>query len=104
MKKYLIIILLFFVFFIVLFNKRSYAYVDCSNVIVKPEGVTTLNLKNYLNKFEYKEIYYVCSYDCCYNVKNGDKDDIVNKLKSAGIDQNNIEMILKIINSEAENK
>ncbi len=80
MKKYLIIILLFFVFFIVLFYKRSYAYVDCSNVIVKPEGVTTLNLKNYLNKFEYKEIYYVCSYDCCYNVKNGDKDDIVNNL------------------------
>ena len=81
MKKYLIIILLFFVFFIVLFNKRSYAYVDCSNVIVKPEGVTTLNLKNYLNKFEYKEIYYVCSYDCCYNVKNGDKDDIVNNFE-----------------------
>lgn len=32
------------------------------------------------------------------------KDDIVNKLKSAGIDQNNIEMILRMINSEAENK
>ena len=80
MKKYLIIILLFFIFFIGLFNKRSYAYVDCSNVIVKPEGVTTLNLKNYLNNFEYKEIYYVCSYDCCYNVKNGDKDDIVSNL------------------------
>ena len=35
---------------------------------------------------------------------NMNKDDIVNKLKSAGIDQNNIEMILKMINSEAENK
>ena len=37
-------------------------------------------------------------------LSNMNKDDIVNKLKSAGIDQNNIEMILKIINSEAENK
>ena len=37
-------------------------------------------------------------------LSNRNKDDIINKLKSAGIDQNNIEMILKIINSEAENK
>lgn len=37
-------------------------------------------------------------------LSNMKKDDIVNKLKSAGIDQNNIEMILKMINSEAENK
>ena len=35
---------------------------------------------------------------------NMNKDDIVNKIKSAGIDQNNIEMILKMINSEAGNK
>ena len=37
-------------------------------------------------------------------LSNMNKADIVNKLKSAGIDQNNIEMILKMINSEAENK
>lgn len=37
-------------------------------------------------------------------LSNMNEDDIVNKLKSAGIDQNNIEMILKMINSEAENK
>ena len=37
-------------------------------------------------------------------LSNMNKDDIVNKLKSAGIDQNNIETILKIISSEAENK
>lgn len=80
MKKYLIIILLFFVLFVTLFNKKSYAYVDCSNMVVEPEGITTLNLKNYLNELEYKEIYYVCSYDSCYNVRNGDKDDIVNNL------------------------
>ena len=30
-------------------------------------------------------------------LSNMNKDDIVNKLKSAGIDQNNIEMILKMI-------
>lgn len=80
MKKYLIIILLFFVLFVTLFNKKSYAYVDCSNMVVEPEGITTLNLKDYLNELEYKEIYYVCSYDSCYNVRNGDKDDIVNNL------------------------
>ena len=37
-------------------------------------------------------------------LSNMNKDDIVNKLKSAGIDQNNIETILKMINSEAKNK
>lgn len=37
-------------------------------------------------------------------LSNMSKEDIVNKLKSAGIDQNNIEMILRMINSEAENK
>lgn len=37
-------------------------------------------------------------------LSNMNKDDIINKLKSAGIDQNNIETILKMINSEAENK
>ena len=37
-------------------------------------------------------------------LSNMNQDDIVNKLKSAGIDQNNIEMILRMINSEAENK
>ena len=31
-------------------------------------------------------------------LSNMNKDDIVNKFKSAGIDQNNIEMILKMIN------
>ena len=49
-------------------------------MVVEPEGITTLNLKDYLNELEYKEIYYVCSYDSCYNVRNGDKDDIVNNL------------------------
>jgi len=49
-------------------------------MVVEPEGITTLNLKNYLNELEYKEIYYVCSYDSCFNVRNGNKDDIVNNL------------------------
>lgn len=37
-------------------------------------------------------------------LSNMNKEDIINKLKSAGIDQNNIETILKMINSETENK
>ena len=33
-----------------------------------------------------------------------DKQEIINKLKSAGIDQDNINMILEMTKSEADNK
>ena len=33
-----------------------------------------------------------------------DKQEIINKLKSAGIDQDNINMILEMIKSNADNK
>ena len=33
-----------------------------------------------------------------------DKQEIINKLKSAGIDQNNINMILEMTKSDADNK
>ena len=37
-------------------------------------------------------------------LSNMNKDDIVNKLKSAGIDQDNINMILEMTKSDADNK
>ena len=74
MKKYALLLLLFFLF--ILSFKNSYSYIDCNNMIDDPKEVTTLNLQNYLNELNYKELYYLCSYDYCYNVRSSNIDDI----------------------------
>ena len=44
-----LLILLFFLFD--LFNfKDSYGYVDCGNDVIYPQGINTLNLRDYINR------------------------------------------------------
>lgn len=80
MKKYSLLLLLFFLF--ILCFKNSYSYVECNNMIDDPKEVTTLNLQSYLNELNYKELYYLCSYDYCYNVRSSNIDDIINDFKN----------------------
>ena len=80
MKKYALLLLLFFLF--VLCFKNSYSYVECNNMVDDPKEVTTLNLQSYLNELNYKELYYLCSYDYCYNVRSSNIDDIINDFKN----------------------
>ena len=80
MKKYALLLLLFFLF--ILSFKNSYSYIDCNNMIDDPKEVTTLNLQSYLNELNYKELYYLCSYDYCYNVRSSNIDDIINDFKN----------------------
>lgn len=80
MKKYVLLLLLFFLF--ILCFKNSYSYVECNNMVDDPKEVTTLNLQSYLNELNYKELYYLCSYDYCYNVRSSNSDDIINDFKN----------------------
>ena len=80
MKKYALLLLLFFLF--ILCFKNSYSYVECNNMVDDPKEVTTLNLQSYLNELNYKELYYLCSYDYCYNVRSSNIDDIINDFKN----------------------
>lgn len=80
MKKYALLLLLFFLF--IMCFKNSYSYVECNNMIDDPKEVTTLNLQSYLNELNYKELYYLCSYDYCYNVRSSNIDDIINDFKN----------------------
>lgn len=80
MKKYALLLLLFFLF--ILCFKNSYSYVECNNMVDDPKEVTTLNLQSYLNELNYKELYYLCSYDYCYNVKSSNINDIINDFKN----------------------
>ena len=80
MKKYALLLLLFFLF--ILCFKNSYSYVECNNMVDEPKEVTTLNLQSYLNELNYKELYYLCSYDYCYNVRSSNIDEIINDFKN----------------------
>lgn len=80
MKKYALLLLLFFLF--ILCFKNSYSYVECNNMVDDPKEVTTLNLQSYLNELNYKELYYLCSYDYCYNVRSSNINDIINDFKN----------------------
>ena len=80
MKKYALLLLLFFLF--ILCFKNSYSYVECNNMVDDPKEVTTLNLQSYLNELNYKELYYLCSYDYCYTVRSSNIDDIINDFKN----------------------
>lgn len=80
MKKYALLLLLFFLF--ILCFKNSYSFVECNNMVDDPKEVTTLNLQSYLNELNYKELYYLCSYDYCYNVRSSNIDDIINDFKN----------------------
>lgn len=80
MKKYLLL-LLFFILFSLSIGK-SYSYVDCNNYVLYPREVGTLNLKDYLNNIDYKELYYLCSYDYCYNIRSGNLNETIDDFVS----------------------
>lgn len=86
MKKYLLL-LLFFILFSLSISK-SYSYVDCNNYVIYPREVSTLNLKDYLYKIDYKELYYLCSYDYCYNIRSGNLNETIDDFVSL-LDNNN---------------
>lgn len=77
MKKYLIIILLFFCMFVLCNLDDSYSYVDCSNSVIKPVEVTSLNFVEYMSNIEYNDIYKICSYDYCFNFYSGDLNESI---------------------------
>ena len=60
-----------------------------------PKEVTTLNLQSYLNELNYKELYYLCSYDYCYNVRSSNIDDIINDFKNL-LDSNEDKLITNV--------
>ena len=67
MKKYILFLFILLVF--ILNINYSYSYIDCSNKIIKPHEVSTLNLKNYLKSKNINNLNYLCSYKYCYNIK-----------------------------------
>lgn len=78
MKKYLIIILLFFcVFYFRLFSNYSYAYSDCSSYVIEPKMVNSLNYVDYMKSVSYNEVYFICSYDYCYRNLDGDLESSI---------------------------
>ena len=73
MKRTLILsFALFFLLAILLqFKNETYAYVNCAYYEINPIEVSTLDLVNYLNKINYNELISFCSYDNCYEVREG---------------------------------
>ena len=88
MKKYALLLLLFFLF--ILSFKNSYSYIDCNNMVDDPKEVTTLNLQSYLNELNYKELYYLCSYDYCYNVRSSNINDFKNLLDNNTLNEDKL--------------
>ena len=87
MKKYLLLLLLFLILLSLKLGK-SYSYVDCNNYVLYPKEVSTLNLENYLRKVDYKELYYLCSYDYCYDIRSGNLNETIDDFVSL-LDNNN---------------
>lgn len=79
MKKILVLgIALFFLLLITTYEEKSYAYVDCSYNRLYLQEVNSLNLPQYLDGVKYKELIEICSYDNCYEVKEGNISNTLN--------------------------
>lgn len=94
-KKYIIILLFFLLSFLVI-KQESYAYIDCNNYVIESREVNTLNLDVYLNNIYYRELISFCSYDKCYDVKEGLIKDSINNFKSIydqKIDKDELEIV-----------
>lgn len=76
MKKYGLVILLFFLFIIVNFGK-SYSYRECDNYVFYSNDLNSLDLDVFLSDASYSEVKEICSGDFCYKVKSGDISKIV---------------------------
>ena len=72
MKKVLVLgFALFFLLFVLLYKGDSYAYTNCEYNKFYPQGVTSLNLPDFLKEITYNELIEFCSYTSCYTVKEG---------------------------------
>lgn len=80
MKRYIFILLLFFLF-LFLDKNISYGYSDCSYNLIVPREVSLNNLKEYLNDYNFNEVVRICSYDRCFDVTNSDIDSIIYDFK-----------------------
>lgn len=80
MKKLLVLeVALFFLLTMIILEKRkSYAYEDCSSKRIYPQGITTLNLSDFLKNNSYNELIRICSYEKCYEVREGNIDLLIN--------------------------
>lgn len=85
MRKY-IIILLFFCGFLSLLSRTSYAYAGCDNYEIIPDGVNSLNYVSYMNGVSYREVNYICSYDFCYKVLEGDMEESISNFSKLYLD------------------
>ena len=83
MKRYLVLgFILIFLLTILLFTDNStYAYLDCSNMIIEPIEVTTLNLEEYIINNSFNELKGLCSYDRCYDVRENNIKGTINNFK-----------------------
>ena len=72
-KRLVLVLALFFLLgFLWIREENSYAFEDCENKDIEAYEVTTLNLEDYLKQYNYSELISFCSYNRCYEVKEGD--------------------------------
>lgn len=79
MKKYIVVIVLIFLFLIINFSE-SYSFVSCS-YDVYPVEVTTDNVEDYLISNGFYDINEICFNDVCYYVREGNIKDMVSNYK-----------------------
>ena len=70
MKKY-ILFLLFLIITILTFNKKYETFAYICNNIISPSEVSTNNLEEYLVNNNIENVTSFCSYDYCYNIREG---------------------------------
>ena len=82
MRKYLVLSFIFvFLVLFLLINNESYAYDNCNYKYIYPSELTTLNLKDYLDIMNFKEVYRFCSYDKCYTIKESNISKSIENFK-----------------------
>lgn len=83
MRKFILVLLLFFCFFSLSFGK-SYGYGGCDSYSVFLDGVSSLNYDSYLSS--YRDIYSYCSLDVCIGSISGDVRENIDYLVSVYTD------------------
>lgn len=86
MKKYLYVLVLFFLYILVNNDNRSVAY-DCMNKVVYLNTVNTKTLEDYLNSINYNQLNYFCSYDYCYQIREGNINKSINNFNKLYLHQ-----------------
>ncbi len=70
MKKYAIMILLFFMFLILLNSNKSYAIDSCINEKIILNSINNTNIKDYIEKNNEVKYISICSFNDCYNLNS----------------------------------